>query len=122
MLDAALTAQLRSHLERLVHPIELVSSLDDSNRSAQLAELLSDRRQRDRRGEARPLVVGQDPEPRVGVHRDRVVLDRVLAVAEEDEVGVEEPPEEEHRLLDLVLGVGGQQRVRHEDAPGAARA
>lgn len=42
MLDAALTAQLRSHLERLVHPIELVSSLDDSNRSAQLAELLSE--------------------------------------------------------------------------------
>jgi alkyl hydroperoxide reductase subunit F len=42
MLDAALTAQLRSHLERLVHPIELVSSLDDSNRSAQLAELLEE--------------------------------------------------------------------------------
>jgi alkyl hydroperoxide reductase subunit F len=42
VLDAALTAQLRSHLERLVHPIELVSSLDDSSRSAQLAELLEE--------------------------------------------------------------------------------
>ena len=42
MLDAALTAQLRSHLERLVHPIELVASLDDSTRSAQLRELLDE--------------------------------------------------------------------------------
>ena len=40
MLDAALTAQLRSHLEKVLYPIELVASLDDSPKSAELDGLL----------------------------------------------------------------------------------
>ncbi|MFZ4720455.1 MAG: alkyl hydroperoxide reductase subunit F [Ilumatobacteraceae bacterium] len=46
MLDATLTAQLRTHLERLTLPIELVASLDDpvnpTGKSAQLRELLEE--------------------------------------------------------------------------------
>ncbi|HRW39518.1 MAG TPA: thioredoxin family protein, partial [Aquihabitans sp.] len=42
MLDANLTAQLRTHLEKLVHPVELAASLDDSPASAELAELLDE--------------------------------------------------------------------------------
>jgi alkyl hydroperoxide reductase subunit F len=40
MLDAALTAQLQSHLEKVTRPIELVASLDDSPKSEELRELL----------------------------------------------------------------------------------
>ena len=40
MLDANLTATLRTHLEKLTLPIELAASLDDSAKSAQLDELL----------------------------------------------------------------------------------
>ncbi len=46
-------------------------------------------------GEARALVVAQDAETRLRDDRDRLALDHVLAVAEEDEVAVEEPLEEE---------------------------
>jgi alkyl hydroperoxide reductase subunit F len=42
MLDANLTAQLRTHLERLTLPIELVASIDDSPKSAQLRDLLDE--------------------------------------------------------------------------------
>ncbi|NKR26190.1 alkyl hydroperoxide reductase subunit F [Rhodococcus hoagii] len=42
MLDAPLAAQLKSLLERLTLPIELVSSLDDGAKSAELAELLTE--------------------------------------------------------------------------------
>ena len=41
MLDASLAGQLKSLLERLTAPIELVSSLDDGPKSAELAELLT---------------------------------------------------------------------------------
>ncbi len=40
MLDATLVTQLQSHLTKIVHPIELVASLDDSPRSTELSELL----------------------------------------------------------------------------------
>ena len=40
MLDASLTAQLKTHFEKITRPIELVTSLDDSPKSAELAELL----------------------------------------------------------------------------------
>ncbi len=36
MLDTAITEQLRGHLERIVHPIELVASLDDGPKSTEL--------------------------------------------------------------------------------------
>lgn len=40
MLDANIKTQLTAYLERLVQPIELVASLDDSAKSAELRELL----------------------------------------------------------------------------------
>ncbi|WP_433610507.1 alkyl hydroperoxide reductase subunit F [Prescottella agglutinans] len=42
MLEASLAGQLKSLLERLTLPIELVSSLDDGAKSAELAELLTE--------------------------------------------------------------------------------
>lgn len=42
MLDTSLAGQLKSLLERLTAPIELVSSLDDGPKSAELAELLTE--------------------------------------------------------------------------------
>src|SRR6476620_9623490 len=42
MLEASLAGQLKSLLERLTLPIELVSSLDDGPKSAELAELLTE--------------------------------------------------------------------------------
>ncbi|HEX5367070.1 MAG TPA: alkyl hydroperoxide reductase subunit F [Acidimicrobiales bacterium] len=42
MLDAAVTAQLKTHLERIVRPVELASSLDATPRSAELASLLDE--------------------------------------------------------------------------------
>jgi alkyl hydroperoxide reductase subunit F len=42
MLDAPLKDQLKTHLANVQHPIELVSSLDDSPKSVELAELLDE--------------------------------------------------------------------------------
>jgi len=42
MLDANIKAQLKAYLEKLVHPIELVASLDDSPKSGEMRELLTD--------------------------------------------------------------------------------
>ena len=42
MLDDSLKSQLKTHLEKLQQPIELVASLDDSPKSAELMELLED--------------------------------------------------------------------------------
>ncbi len=42
MLDASLVTQLRAHLEKVVHPIELVPSLDAGAKSVQLAELMDE--------------------------------------------------------------------------------
>ncbi|MEZ5311370.1 MAG: alkyl hydroperoxide reductase subunit F [Microthrixaceae bacterium] len=42
MLDQNLASQLRTHLERIVHPITLVPSLDDGSKSAELSELLTE--------------------------------------------------------------------------------
>lgn len=41
MLEASLAGQLKSLLEKLTLPIELVSSLDDGPKSVELAELLT---------------------------------------------------------------------------------
>ncbi len=43
MLDANLAATLKTHLAKITRPIELVTSLDDSPKSAELAELLDER-------------------------------------------------------------------------------
>jgi NADH-dependent peroxiredoxin subunit F len=40
MLDPALSAQLKTHLAKITRPIELVTSLDDSPKSAELEDLL----------------------------------------------------------------------------------
>lgn len=42
MLDAGLTAQLRTYLQKITLPIELAASLDDGPRSAELAGLLEE--------------------------------------------------------------------------------
>ena len=42
MLDAGLTAQLRTYLQRITQPIELVTSLDDGPKSAELQALLDE--------------------------------------------------------------------------------
>jgi alkyl hydroperoxide reductase subunit F len=42
MLDASLTAQLRSHLAKITRPVELAASLDDGPKSAELMELLDE--------------------------------------------------------------------------------
>ena len=42
MLDANLKTQLKGYLERLTLPVELVASLDDSAKSAELKELLQE--------------------------------------------------------------------------------
>src|SRR5688572_16480561 len=42
MFDANLTAQLATYLQNIQHPIELASSLDDSPKSAELAQLLDE--------------------------------------------------------------------------------
>lgn len=42
MLDSATTAQLKSYLENVTLPIELVASLDDSPKSAEIAALLEE--------------------------------------------------------------------------------
>ena len=42
VLDADLTAQLRTHLANIQRPIELVASLDDSAKSAELQQLLEE--------------------------------------------------------------------------------
>ena len=42
MLDATLKSQLKSYLERIIQPIEITASLDDSDASRELAELLRD--------------------------------------------------------------------------------
>ncbi|HEY7135839.1 MAG TPA: alkyl hydroperoxide reductase subunit F, partial [Acidimicrobiia bacterium] len=42
MLDASLTTQLQSHFEKITRPIELVASLDDGPKSAELAQVLDE--------------------------------------------------------------------------------
>jgi len=42
MLDVTITGQLKSHLDKVIFPIELVSSLDDSVKSVELAQLLEE--------------------------------------------------------------------------------
>jgi alkyl hydroperoxide reductase subunit F len=42
MLDATLKAQLKAYLEKVVQPIEIVASLDDSDKSGELRELLQE--------------------------------------------------------------------------------
>jgi alkyl hydroperoxide reductase subunit F len=42
MLDATIKAQLKGYLERLQHPIELVASVDDSERGREMRALIND--------------------------------------------------------------------------------
>ncbi|WP_295996245.1 alkyl hydroperoxide reductase subunit F [Rugamonas sp.] len=42
MLDATLKAQLKAYLEKVVHPIEIVASLDDSAKAREMQDLLLD--------------------------------------------------------------------------------
>ena len=42
MLDAKLKTQLKGYLERLTQPVEMVASVDDSDKSHELLELLQE--------------------------------------------------------------------------------
>ncbi|MCB0998606.1 MAG: alkyl hydroperoxide reductase subunit F [Acidimicrobiales bacterium] len=42
MLDTKLAAQLRAHLDKLVHPVELIASVDDGPKSRELVDLLDE--------------------------------------------------------------------------------
>ncbi len=42
MLDATLKTQLKAYLEKVQQPFEIVASLDDSDKSRELSELLHD--------------------------------------------------------------------------------
>ena len=42
MLDATIKTQLKAYLERLQHPIELVATLDDSDKAQEVRGLLDD--------------------------------------------------------------------------------
>lgn len=42
MLDANLKTQLQAYLEKITQPIEIVASLDDGDKSRELAELLKE--------------------------------------------------------------------------------
>jgi len=61
MLDANLKAQLGAYLQRIEDPVEIVASLDDTEASAKLSELISDI------AEASPLI--KVSETRGGPHR-----------------------------------------------------
>ena len=58
MLDAAIKTQLQGYLERIVHPIQLVASLDDSEKSQEMLALLED-------------VAAQSPKITLVTRRDR---------------------------------------------------
>ena len=78
--------------------------------------------ERDGNREPGGLGVGQDPEPRVRHDGDRSALrrveHRVLAVAEEDEVVLQQPLDERDGLLDLVVLVERRRRMRQLDEFG----
>src|ERR1700732_3651364 len=42
MLDTNMKAQLQGYLERITQPVEIVASLDDSDQSREMLELLND--------------------------------------------------------------------------------
>ncbi|MBY0239113.1 MAG: alkyl hydroperoxide reductase subunit F, partial [Burkholderiaceae bacterium] len=42
MLDANLKTQLKAYLEKVVQPIEIVASLDDSDKAREMQALLTD--------------------------------------------------------------------------------
>ena len=78
MLDPALKEQLRTYLTNVRQPIELVSSLDDSTKSTELAELLDEIADLQRRVRSfRPLLVLDRPVFREA-RRHGFVLELVL--------------------------------------------
>ena len=114
------------HPHTAVHRRLAVGLGDDQQRAAehplaqvgrQLADPLGHR-------ERRARLVGQDAQPRVGDDRDQrvviVAVDRVLAVAEEDEVVVRQPLQEGHGLGDLVPRVAGGRHLGELDHPAHA--
>ena len=103
------------HAHALVHGREAVGLGDDHQVAGRgpLAHVVRQRRERHRLGEARARLVGEQAEAGAGHDADLLVGDLVLAVAEEDEVVLEQPVQERDRLVDLVVGV--------DDGPGAGQ-
>ena len=115
------------HPHAAVHRRLAVGLGDDQQRAAehplaqvgrQLADPLG-------RRERRARLVGQHAQSRVGDDRDQGVVivapvDRVLAVAEEDEVVLRQPLQEGHCLGDLVPRVAGRRHLGELDHPANA--
>jgi hypothetical protein len=105
------------HLHAAMHGRESIRLRDDEQRPAEqpLAQARLDLLDRNGRRVARTRVVGEDAEARPAHDGQPVVLEGVLAVAEEGEVSIGEPLEESARLLDLVVGIAGRGRLRGLD-------
>jgi alkyl hydroperoxide reductase subunit F len=116
MLDATLQNQLKTYLERLVFPIELVASLDDGEKSRELQELLeqisglSDKISLQRTADSRTPSfairrVGTDVEVRfAGIPLGHEFTSLVLALLQ---VGGH-PPKVEAEVLDRIRDLPGE--------------
>ncbi len=101
---------------------EPVGLRDDQQVALQraLAHVGRQRLDRDGLGVGRAGGVAEDPQPGAGHDADLPVAEAVLAIAEEDEVVVQQPLEEGDRLVDLVVGVARRPGARELDhAPRA---
>ena len=101
-----------------VHAREPVGLRDDQQVSLEraFAHLGAECVDWDGLGVLRALAVGENPQPGAGDDGDLRVGEAVLAVAEEDEVVVQQPLEEGDRLVDLVVRVArrpGPRELHH---------
>ena len=98
-----------------VHRRARVGLVDDQQlaRRGERAQRLRELLERDGRGVGGALLVGEDAEAGAGDAAVRVVLDLVLARAEQDEVAAQQPGQEVDRLADLV-GVVARARLARE--------
>ena len=109
------------HPRAAVHGGEPVGLGDDQQVALEraLAHLVREVGERPRAGVGGGRLVGEDPEAGAGHDAERVVLDPVLPVAEEDEVVLEQPLQEGDGLVDLVVGVArgaGARELHHAAA------
>ena len=110
------------HSHAPVHRRQAIGLGDDQQvaRGRPLAHAGRQLLERLRPGEGRRGLVGEDAEPRAGHDGDRVLGDPVLAVAEEDEVLLQQPLEEGDGLVDLVVGVARRARPGQLDHAAGA--
>ena len=105
------------HARAAVHGRQAIALGDDEQVALDdpLAQRRVERLERHRARPRRVAGVRQQPEPRARGHMDAVVVDLVVARAEEDEVAVEQPAQEGDGLGDLLLVVAPLPRPREHD-------